>query len=218
MGEKAQDAGPAIFIDAPEDRRQPTLRQHPLQGPILQHPLLIADQIGDALDEAVDRLGLGDAILLAGEPLVEQHLSPGDRQGHQRHQNLTDGADHPLPQGSDRLPIALAIELQVGIPPAQSPGQGHQPQHQPQNRQQPRRGFFIEPGAHQPPELGQQLRQRQRQQQPAGNQGQGRPVTHQTHQGGGARQQQPQRSRALEAAQQMAGPKRRQCHGAAAGH
>ena len=190
MGEEAQDAGTAVPVDAAEHRRQPALGQHPLQGPILEHPFGIADQIRDALDETVDRLGLGDAVLLGGEPLVDQHLTPGDRQGHQGHQDLPEGADHPLTQGPDRLPVPAAVDIEEGIQPAQGQGQGHGGHQQGERRQHPRRGPLIQPGADQPPEVGQQLQERQPQQHGAGRHRQQRQAGQQTHQGEGRGQNQ----------------------------
>jgi hypothetical protein len=83
---EAQDPRQPLTVDAAHERRQPFLSQHPHQRRDPHQALLIDDQLGDPVDEAVDRLGQGEAALLTGEPLVDHHLPQGDRQDLQRHQ------------------------------------------------------------------------------------------------------------------------------------
>ena len=129
IGKKTQDAGLAFAVDAANHRRQSPFGQHALQGPILQHSLFIADQFRDAVDEAIDRLGLGDAVLLGGQALIHHHLSPGNQQRYKGHQDLAEGAHHPLADGTYGLPIARAEQVQKRLQPAQAQRNRHRRNH-----------------------------------------------------------------------------------------
>ena len=96
VGEKAQHPSAAGAIDAADQGREPTLRQHPLQRPVLEEAIAVTHHFGDALDEVIHELRLGDQVQFLDDHPLDRELPQRHHQRQRRDRDLRQIAQQSL--------------------------------------------------------------------------------------------------------------------------